>query len=153
MFGGLKNIAPKVPSSLPNSTISQGSKIPINKGTSYKLSASGDNVGNMLRGAADSELKLIGEYANNNVFGKSVSFNAGEEGTGITYKVFQRNNIEWYMMRTTGAKKGRNLTKAQAAERYGLAPILDEAGNVATLHHSQHIVLDHYLKRRQDIII
>ncbi len=137
MFGGLKNAAPKVPSSLPNSSISQGSKTLINKGTLSKLPASGDNVGNMLRGAADSELKLIGEYANNNVFGKSVSFNAGEEGTGITYKVFQRNNIEWDMMRTIGAKKGRNLTNAQAAERYGLAPILDEAGNVATLHHSQ----------------
>lgn len=51
MFGGLKNLAPKAPSSLPNSSISQGSKTPINKGTLSKLPTSGDNVGNMLKGA------------------------------------------------------------------------------------------------------
>ncbi|WP_283592177.1 hypothetical protein [Clostridium butanoliproducens] len=50
MFGGLKNSAPKVPSSLPSGNASQGSKIPMNKGASYKLPASGDNVGNMLKG-------------------------------------------------------------------------------------------------------
>ena len=35
------------------------------------------------------------------------------------------------------ARKGRGLTNAEAAAKYGLAPILDNAGNVATLHHSQ----------------
>ncbi|WP_200907904.1 hypothetical protein [Clostridium sporogenes] len=93
-------------------------------------SKSSDGVGNP-------ELKLISEYANNDVFSKSVSFNAGEGGTGITYKVFQRNDIDWDMIRTTGAKKGRGLTNAEAADRYGLAPILDADGNVGTLHHSQ----------------
>ncbi|MFQ9546321.1 MAG: HNH/ENDO VII family nuclease [Clostridium sp.] len=58
-------------------------------------------------------------------------------GTGITYKVFQRNDIDWDMLRSKGAKKGRGLTNAEAAERYGLAPILDADGNIATLHHSQ----------------
>ena len=53
------------------------------------------------------ELKLISEYANNNTFSKSVSFNAGEGGTGITYKVFQRNDIDWNMVRTTGVKRGK----------------------------------------------
>lgn len=41
------------------------------------------------------------------------------------------------MTRTTGAKKGWGLTNAQASEKYGLAPIIDSDGNVATLHHSQ----------------
>jgi|GEM_PF-3013959 len=41
IFGGLKNAAPKVPSSLPSGNASQGSKIPINKGTSSKLSERG----------------------------------------------------------------------------------------------------------------
>lgn len=35
---------------------------------------------------ADPELKLISEYVNNDIFGKSVSFKDGEGGTGITYK-------------------------------------------------------------------
>ena len=97
-----------------------------------------DDVGKSgIDGVSDPELKLISEYANNDVFGKSVNFNAGEGGTGITYKVFQRNDIDWEMVRSTGAKKGRGLTNAEAAEKYGLAPILDADGNVATLHHSQ----------------
>ena len=83
------------------------------------------------------ELNLISEYANNDVFSKSVSFNVGEDGTGITYKVFQRNDIDWEMVRSTGAKKGIGLTNVEAAEKYGLAPILDADRNVATLHHSQ----------------
>ena len=31
----------------------------------------------------------------------------------------------------------RGLTNAEAAEKYGVAPILDDEGHVATLHHSQ----------------
>ena len=91
----------------------------------------------VFEGVSNPKLNLISEYVNNDVFSKSVSFNAGEGGTGITYKVFQRNDIDWDMLRSTGAKKGRGLTNAEAAERYGLAPILDADGNVATLHHSQ----------------
>lgn len=34
-------------------------------------------------------------------------------------------------------KKVGGLTNAEASAKYGLAPILDEAGSVATLHHSQ----------------
>jgi len=43
MFGGLKNAAPKVPSSVPSGNASQGSKIPINspKNLGYKP---GDSV-------------------------------------------------------------------------------------------------------------
>ena len=81
-------------------------------------------------------MKVIGTYDNNNYFTRAVEFNAGSEGTGFTYKVYQRNDIDWNMVRTTGAKKGRGLTNAQAAEKYGLAPILND-GYVVTLHHSQ----------------
>ena len=94
-------------------------------------------VDGITEGISSTELALINQYPNNNIFNKSVSFNAGENGTGINYKVFQRNDIEWNMVRITGAKKGRGLTNAQAAEKYGLAPILDVDGKVATLHHSQ----------------
>ncbi|MHC1748061.1 MAG: RHS repeat-associated core domain-containing protein [Cellulosilyticaceae bacterium] len=102
-----------------------------------KAPAVTDADGGDAKGFREPELKLIKEYTNNNVFHKSVSFNAGEDGTGITYKVFQRNDIDWNMIRTTGAKKGRGLTNAEAAERYGIAPILDFNGNIGTLHHSQ----------------
>ena len=88
------------------------------------------------KGGTSSELKVIGTYDNNNYFTRAVEFNAGSEGTGFPYKVYQRNDIDWNIVRTTGAKKGRGLTNAQAAEKYGLAPILND-GYVATLHHSQ----------------
>lgn len=88
------------------------------------------------KSGTSSELKVIGTYDNNNYFTRAVEFNASSEGTGFTYKVYQRNDIDWNIVRTTGAKKGRGLTNAQAAEKYGLAPILND-GYVATLHHSQ----------------
>ena len=94
----------------------------------------GNESGN--KSGSSSELKVIGTYDNNNYFTRAVEFNAGSEGTGFTYKVYQRNDIDWNIVRTTGAKKGRGLTNAQAAEKYGLAPILND-GYVATLHHSQ----------------
>ena len=94
------------------------------------------NSGKVIESGTSSELKVIGTYDNNNYFTRAVEFNAGSEGTGFTYKVYQRNDIDWNMVRTTGAKKGRGLTNAQAAEKYGLAPILND-GYVATLHHSQ----------------
>jgi len=71
------------------------------------------------------------------VFSKSIQYNAGKNGIGITYKVFQRNDIDWGMVRKTGVKKGIGLTNAEAASKHGLAPILNKNGNVATLHHSQ----------------
>ena len=77
------------------------------------------------------------DYKNNKYFTRSVEYNAGKDGTGFTYKVYQRGDINWDMIRTKGAKKGRGLTNAEASEKYGLAPILDDAGSVATLHHSQ----------------
>ena len=52
-----------------------------------------------------------------------------------------------------GSEKGRGLTNAEAASKYGLAPILDDAGSVATLHHSQQKEWVHYSKHRPDIII
>lgn len=96
----------------------------------------GSGNGTSGESGSSSELKVIGTYDNNNYFTRAVEFNAGSDGTGFTYKVFQRNDIDWNMVRTTGAKKGRGLTNAQAAEKYGLAPILSD-GYVATLHHSQ----------------
>ena len=67
------------------------------------------NVGDALESGTSSELKVIGTYDNNNYFTRAVEFNAGSEGTGFTYKVYQRNDIDWNMVRTTGAKKGRGL--------------------------------------------
>ena len=84
------------------------------------------NAGDVLESGSSSELKVIGTYDNNNYFTRAVEFNAGSEGTGFTYKVYQRNDIDWNIVRTTGAKKGRGLTNAQAAEKYGLAPILND---------------------------
>ena len=95
-----------------------------------------EDAGKVVESGTSSELKVIGTYDNNNYFTRAVEFNAGSEGTGFTYKVYQRNDIDWNIVRTTGAKKGRGLTNAQAAEKYGLAPILND-GYVATLHHSQ----------------
>ena len=67
------------------------------------------NVGDALESGTSSELKVIGTYDNNNYFTRAVEFNAGSEGTGFTYNVYQRNDIDWNMVRTTGAKKGRGL--------------------------------------------
>ena len=67
------------------------------------------NPRDVLESGTSSELKVIGTYDNNNYFTRAVEFNAGSEGTGFTYKVYQRNDIDWNMVRTTGAKKGRGL--------------------------------------------
>ncbi|WP_369903318.1 hypothetical protein [Bacillus manliponensis] len=85
----------------------------------------------------DNTYRHLKDYESNTYFTRSVEYNAGKEGTGFTYKVYQRGDIDWNMVRTKGAKKGRGLTNAEAASKYGLAPILDDAGSVATLHHSQ----------------
>ena len=52
------------------------------------------NAGDALESGTSSELKVIGTYDNNNYFTRAVEFNAGSEGTGFTYKVYQRNDID-----------------------------------------------------------
>lgn len=52
------------------------------------------------------------------------------------YVVFQRNDIDWNLVRTSGAESGLGLTNAEAAAKHGLGPILPD-GKIATLHHSQ----------------
>jgi LXG domain of WXG superfamily/Pre-toxin TG len=97
-----------------------------------------EKIGDVSKGTGDNgTYRYLKDYENNTYFTRSVEYNAGKEGTGFTYKVYQRGDIDWNMVRTKGAKKGRGLTNAEAANKYGLAPILDDAGNVATLHHSQ----------------
>ncbi|WP_330961319.1 HNH/ENDO VII family nuclease [Photobacterium sp. 53610] len=55
------------------------------------------------------------------------------KGTLLTYKVFQRNDIDWNHVRTTGDKRFIGKTNGEAAKN-GLAPQLLD-GNFATLHH------------------
>jgi hypothetical protein len=54
-------------------------------------------------------------------------------GTGQTYKIWQRSDIDWNHVRTAGRDKFVGKTNAEAA-RAGLAPQLPD-GNFATLHH------------------
>jgi hypothetical protein len=54
-------------------------------------------------------------------------------GTGQTYRVWQRTDIDWGMVRTAGPEQYRGLTNAQAAN-LGKAPQLAD-GSLATLHH------------------
>lgn len=60
--------------------------------------------------------------------------------TGLTYKIFQRNDIDWNLVRKTGPEKGLGLTNAEAASTHGLGPVLSD-GSIATLHHSQQNAL------------
>lgn len=55
--------------------------------------------------------------------------------TGRTYKVFQRGDIDWDMVRTAGDKRFIGKSNAEAANA-GLPPQLGD-GSFATLHHSQ----------------
>lgn len=43
-----------------------------------------------------------GGTSNNKIFTKTIDFNAGDKGTGITYKVYQKNDIDWDLIRTRG---------------------------------------------------
>ena len=52
------------------------------------------NPCDVLESGTSSELKVIGTYDNNNYFTRAVEFNAGFEGTGFTYNVYQRNDID-----------------------------------------------------------
>ena len=89
------------------------------------------------KGIGKETYQHLKDYKNNKYFTLSVEYNAGKDGTGFTYKVYQRGDIDWDMVRTKGSKKGRGLTNAEASAKHGLAPILDDTGSVATLHHSQ----------------
>ena len=64
-----------------------------------------EDAGKVVESGTSSELKVIGTYDNNNYFTRAVEFNAGSEGTGFTYKVYQRNDIDWNIVRTTGQRK------------------------------------------------
>ncbi len=66
------------------------------------------------------------------VYHRSVEFTPS---TGRTYKVFQRNDINWDQIRTAGDRRFIGKTNAEAA-RAGLRPQLPD-GNFVTLHHSQ----------------
>lgn len=54
-------------------------------------------------------------------------------GTGQTYKIWQRNDIDWNHVRTAGPKTYIGKTNAEAA-RAGCAPQLPD-GHFSTLHH------------------
>jgi hypothetical protein len=55
-------------------------------------------------------------------------------GTGYTYTIVPRNDIDWTRARTGGDRRGIGLTNAEAARRFGLGPQLND-GFIATLHH------------------
>ena len=55
------------------------------------------------------------------------------KGTQQTYEIYQRNDIDWDMVRTSGDKRFIGKTNADAAAK-GLAPQLKD-GSFATLHH------------------
>ena len=59
-----------------------------------------DDAGKVAESGTSSELKAIGNYDTNNYFTRDVEFNAGSEGTGFTYKVYQRNDIDWNIVHT-----------------------------------------------------
>jgi len=56
------------------------------------------------------------------------------KGTGQTYEVHQRTDINWDKIRTAGDKRFIGKTNAEAAHCEGLGPQLDD-GSFATLHH------------------
>ncbi len=62
----------------------------------------------------DSTYRHLKDYESNTYFTRSVEYNAGKEGTGFTYKVYQRGDIDWNMVRTKGAKKGTWINKCRS---------------------------------------
>lgn len=67
------------------------------------------------------------------IFDKKITWTS-PVGTQQTYKVYQRNDIDWDMVRTVGRDQYRGLSNRDAALKYGAAPQLND-GNFATLHH------------------
>ncbi len=50
----------------------------------------------------DSTYRHLKDYESNTYFTRSVEYNAGKEGKGFSYKVYQRGDIDWNMVRTKG---------------------------------------------------
>ena len=67
------------------------------------------------------------------VFTKQTMWTA-PKGTQQTYKIYQRGDIDWNMVRTEGPPIYRGITNGEAAKRWGKAPQLSD-GSMATLHH------------------
>ena len=65
------------------------------------------------------------------IFDRTIDWTA-PVGSKQTYKVIQRNDIDWNMVRTSGRTKG--MTNLEAAKKYGTPPQLSD-GYFATLHH------------------
>ncbi|WP_338653478.1 hypothetical protein V6B14_17700 [Sporosarcina psychrophila] len=63
------------------------------------------NVDIVTKGTGKETYQYLKDYKNNKYFTRSVEYNAGKDGTGFTYKVYQRGDINWDMVRTQGAKK------------------------------------------------
>ncbi|GEM_PF-6754370 len=86
-------------------------------------------------------VNAFGNISSNSQWARSGAFTnspiiwqaARPRGTGQSYRVFQRNDIDWGFVRTSGDKRFIGKTNAYAA-RFGLAPQLSD-GNFATLHH------------------
>ena len=66
------------------------------------------------------------------IFDKQVQWTA-PTGTQQTYKVYQRNDINWDLVRTSGLKDFRGKTNREAALA-GYSPQLAD-GNLVTIHH------------------
>jgi hypothetical protein len=69
---------------------------------------------------------------NSSIFDKKIAWTS-PSGTQQTYKVYQRTDIDWTMVRTEGPLKFRGMTNMEAA-KLGKAPQLRD-GSFATLHH------------------
>jgi hypothetical protein len=73
-------------------------------------------------------------FGDNEIFTQRVEWTATRpRGTGQTYQVIQRNDIDWTLKRTDGPADFVGKTNAEAAAK-GYAPQLSD-GNFATLHH------------------
>ena len=81
-------------------------------------------------------LKVIRTFPNNKTFTRVVEFQASADGTGLKYRVYQRNDIDWDLVRTRGAKIGIGYTNLEAAVNFGCTPVLSD-GYLTNLHHSQ----------------
>ena len=81
-------------------------------------------------------LKVIRTFPNNKTFTRVVEFQASADGTGLKYRVYQRNDIDWDLVRTRGRKRSLNYTNLEAAVIWGDRPLLDN-GYLSELHHSQ----------------
>jgi hypothetical protein len=130
IFGGLNNTATKTLSSfLPSGNISQVAKISINKGRSYKLPASGDNVGNMLKGAADPKIKTWNEFQSANA-GKYD--NAGMSNSWAQYK--PKNGM--VVKTTTTGNHGNSLSNSNT--NYGYSLVDKDTGEILKFGETIH---------------